>query len=275
MKRILHYIAGLAGVAIFALPVASAVAKSPHRTSTVADALPSIVLVHGAWADSGSWNRVTRRLQRAGYTVYAPPNPLMGLKYDSETIADFLQSVPGPIVLVGHSYGGAVITDAATGDSEVKALVYVDGYEPDEGQSIKELTGAESCLNVEDLNSVFNFAQFPGAPEEVVDAYVKQSVFESCFANTLPAGEAASLAATQRPLAVNALVEPSTAPAWKTIPSWAVIGTADHVIPPVSLRAMAKHAGSHITEVAAPHLSMIAAPDVVTQVIKQAAKATS
>jgi pimeloyl-ACP methyl ester carboxylesterase len=275
MKRTIIYLAGtVVAVAAFVFPVAALAAQSGHRADAPTTK-PSIVLVHGAWADSGSWNKVAKRLQREGYTVYAPPNPLMGLKYDSETVSDFLQSVPGPIVLVGHSYGGAVVTDAATGDSEVKALVYVDGYEPDEGQDIKELTGAESCLNAENLSTVFNFAHFPGNPEGVVDTYVKQSVFPGCFANGLPADEAAMLAATQRPLAVNALVEKSTAPAWRTIPSWAVIGTADHVIPPVSLRAMAKHADSKITEVVAPHLSMIAAPMVVAEVIRQAAKATS
>ncbi len=269
MKRIYRIAAGLAAAAaLLALPVASATADPAPS------AKPSIVLVHGAWADSGSWDAVTIRLQRAGYTVYVPPNPLRGLASDSETIADFLATIPGPVVLVGHSYGGAVITDAAVGDKEVKALVYVDAYAPDKGQTLEELTGAESCFHVADPKTVFDFAPFPGAPKEVYDAYVKQSVFPECFANTLPAAEGKMLAATQRPLALNALVEKSTAPAWKTIPSWAVVGTLDHIIPATSQLAMMKHAHAHITEIKAPHLSMIADPGAVTKVIATAADAT-
>ncbi len=134
------------------------------------------------------------------------------------------------------------ITDAATGNSNVKALVYVDAYAPDEGESISQLTGAGSCLAVQDPTTVFNFAPFPGAPEKVVDAYVKQSIFPRCFANTLPTARGNVLAATQRPLALNALTDASTTPAWKTIPSWAVVGTVDHIIPPDSQLMMAKRA---------------------------------
>ena len=274
MKRTLRCAVGIAA-AILALALPSAAGAAGGQTHPApAASKPTVVLVHGAWADSGSWNMVTERLQRAGYTVDVPPNPLRGLASDSETIADFLATVPGPIVLVGHSYGGAVITDAATGNKEVKALVYVDAYAPDEGQSLEELTGAESCLHVADPKTVFNFAPFPGAPKEVFDAYVKQSVFPECFANTLPAAEGKVLAATQRPLALNALVEKSTAPAWKTIPAWAVVGTVDHIIPEVSQLAMAQHAHAHITKVRAPHLSMIAKPATVAKVIMTAAKAT-
>lgn len=260
-----------------ALPLsASAAGRSHARHHRLTATKPTIVLVHGAWADSGSWNRVIRRLQRDGYTVWAPPNPLMGLETDSATIADFLHKIDGPIVLVGHSYGGEVITNAAYGDSQVKALVYVDAYIPAQGDSLESLTGAGSCFAVpqSDLPNLFTFVPFPGAPTGIYDAYVKQNVFPGCFANGLPAREAAELAATQRPLATNALMDPSGAPAWATTPSWAVIGTADHVIPPADQLSMARRAGANVTEIDAPHLSMIADPGVVTNVIEQAATHT-
>ncbi|MDX6417474.1 MAG: hypothetical protein QOG28_2094 [Trebonia sp.] len=234
---------------------------------------PSIVLVHGAWADSGSWDGVTQRLQADGYTVYAPPNPLQGLPYDAAYLADFLHSISGPIVLVGHSYGGAVITNAATGDSQVKALVYVDAFAPAQGQTLAQLLAAYpgSCAVPANLNVV----PFPGAPSGVGDAYIKQSVYPSCMANDLPAPEAQALAATQRPIATIALTQPTGVPAWQTIPSWAVVGTADHAIPPALQLAMAHAAHAHITEVDASHLSMISNPGTVTNVIMQAARATS
>jgi pimeloyl-ACP methyl ester carboxylesterase len=234
---------------------------------------PSIVLVHGAWADSGSWDAVTRRLQADGYTVYALPNPLQGLAYDPAYLADFLHTISGPIVLVGHSYGGAVITNAATGDSQVKALVYVDAFAPAEGQTLAQLLAAYpgSCAVPANLN----VAPFPGAPSGVGDAYIKQSVFPSCMANGLPATEAHVLAATQRPIATIALTQQSGVPAWQTIPSWAVVGTADHAIPLALQLAMANAAHAHITTVDAPHLSMISNPGTVTNVILQAVRATS
>ena len=237
---------------------------------------PTVVLVHGAWADSGSWNGVVLRLQNDGYTVYAPPDPLRGLANDSETIADFLAPLPGPIVLVGHSYGGAVITNAATGNDQVKALVYVDAFIPAEGDTIPSLIhDPSSCFAVADLHTVFDFASFPGAPDGVYDAYVKQSVFPGCFANDLPESEARVLAATQRPLATSALADQSGVPAWQTIPSWAVVGTDDHVIPESDQVSMANNAGAHIREVDAPHLSMISNPGVVTRVIERAAQASA
>ena len=259
-----------------AVPGQLAFARAVNSPAASAGApKPTIVLVHGAWADSGSWNAVTAILQKAGYTVYAPPNPLTGLPYDAATIADFLHTITGPIVLVGHSYGGAVITNAATGDSQVKALVYDDAFIPAQGETVVDLTKPGSCFAVKDLTKVFNFVPFPGAPSGVVDAYVKQSVFPGCFANGLPATEGAVLAATQRPLATSALMDKSGTPAWRTIPSWAVIGTNDHIITPAEQLFMAHRAHAHITKIPAPHLSMISNPGVVASVIIQAARATS
>ncbi len=235
---------------------------------------PTIVLVHGAWADSGSWNGVIWRLQLAGYTVDAPPNPLRGVTYDSAYLADFLSTISGPIVLVGHSYGGFAITNAATGNPNVKALVYDDAYIPAQGDTLLGLTTAKpgSCLGAA---NVFNQVPYPGSPAGDADLYVKASVFPGCFANGLPPAEGAVLAATQRPLPFSALAEPSGPPAWKTIPSWDIVGTADHVLPPAEQLAMAQNAGASITEINAPHLSMITDPGVVASVIIQAARATS
>jgi pimeloyl-ACP methyl ester carboxylesterase len=242
-------------------------------------AKPVIVLEHGAWADASSWNSVVSRLQRLGFTVYAPPNPLRGLPQDSAYLHDFLTqnaALQGqPVVLVGHSYGGAVITNAAVGAPEVKALVYVDAFIPDEGDTVGGLLGAEpgSCIGGNPAD-VFNLVPYPGAPPGDVDLYIKPDLVPGCFATGLPASQAAVIAATQRPLAASAATEPSGPPAWKTIPSWAVIGTADRVIPPAELTFMAKRAGARITDVNAGHLSLISKPSVVTRVILQAVQAT-
>ena len=243
-------------------------------------AKPVIVLVHGAWADASSWSRVISRLQRRGFTVYAPPNPLRGLPQDSAYVHQFLTqnaALQGkPVVLVAHSYGGAVITNAAVGDPEVKALVYVDAFIPDQGETLLQLVSAKpgSCLGGNPAD-VFNFVPYPGAPAGDVDTYIKPSLVPGCFASGLRPSRAAVIAATQRPLAASTLQEPSGTPAWKTIPSWAVIGTADQVIPPAELTFMAKRAGAHITRVHAGHLSLISNPGTVVQVIEQAAQATS
>ena len=266
----------LAGLLLATIPGSSVrAAAHPTRAAVTEAPRPTIVLVHGAWADSGSWNAVTALLQAAGYTVDAPPNPLRGLSYDSSYLADFLSTISGPVVLVGHSYGGMVITNAATGNSTVKALVYDDAYIPAARDTLLGLTSAEpgSCLAVSSA-TVFNFVPYPAAPSGDADLYVKQSVFPGCFANGLPAAEASVLAATQRPLAASTLTEPSGTPAWKTIPSWAILGTADHVIPLAEQLNMARDAGAHVTEINAPHLSMISDPGAVAAVIIRAARAT-
>jgi pimeloyl-ACP methyl ester carboxylesterase len=270
-------VAGLAAVAGLALAGgAAASAHSPAASHRASGPRLTIVLVHGAWANSGSWNGVAQRLQADGYTVDVPSNPLQGLAYDPVYLADFLKSISGPIVLVGHSYGGAIITNAATGDKQVKALVYVDAFAPDQGQTIGDLVSSVpgSCVVAKDPTTLFNLATYPGAPSGVYDAYYKQSLFPACFANGLPLAQARVLAATAEPLSTIALTQKSGVPAWKTIPSWAVVGTADRVILPAVQLAMAEHAHAHITKVHAPHLSMISDPGVVTQVILEAVHAT-
>jgi pimeloyl-ACP methyl ester carboxylesterase len=263
-------------MALAALIVPLSQTASAHTTTHAAaegGSKPTIVLEHGAWASTVSWEGVIMRLQADGYAVYAPPNPLRGLAYDSAYLADFLHSISGPIVLVGHSYGGDVITNAATGDSQVKALVYVDAFAPAQGQTIAQIlaTYPGSCVAPSNLTVV----PFPSAPVGVGDAYITQSAFPSCMANGLPGRETRALAAVQLPLVTTALTDPSGVPAWQITPSWAVVGTADHALPLAAQLAMAENAHAHITEVNAPHLSMISAPGVVTSVILQAVDATT
>jgi pimeloyl-ACP methyl ester carboxylesterase len=264
----------LAAALVSAAALASVYSALPADAAAPAQSSkPTVVLVHGAWADGSSWDGVTKDLQAEGYTVDVPPNPLRGLAPDSAYLRDYLKTVKGPIVLVGHSYGGAVITDAATGNSQVKALVYVDAFIPDKGESLLSLltpkNPEEPGLNPEEL---FNFVPVPGAPKGVSDWYLKPEAFIGALANGLPKAEADVLAATQRPIASNALVEKSSKPAWKTIPSWDVIGTEDHILPPQLQEFMAKRAGSHVTKVKAPHLSLISDPGAVAKVIVTAAK---
>jgi pimeloyl-ACP methyl ester carboxylesterase len=274
--RRIPWIAGLtaaaAAVSALTLSLTSTAQAGVQHGQHAHGPKPTIVLVHGAWADSSSWDGVVSRLQRDGYTVDVPPNPLLGLTYDSAYIRDFLHTISGPIVLVGHSYGGAVITNAATGDKQVKALVYVDGFAPAQGQTIGQLDSG-SCVMVP---ANVTTQPYPGAPKGAVDVYIKQSAFGSCMANGLPASEARVLAAVQPPLTSLALNQKSGVPAWKTIPSWAVIGTADHAITPADLLAMAHQAHAHITMVpGGPHVVMVYAPGVVTDVILKAVHATT
>jgi pimeloyl-ACP methyl ester carboxylesterase len=269
----------LATAALLALALLLAATAAARPTAPVrrADAArPTIVLVHGAWADGSSWGPVARRLQNDGYTVDVPPNPLRGISYDAAVIADYLSTINGPIVLVGHSYGGAVITNAAFGNPNVKALVYVDAFIPKRGQSVIQLATVRPGSHLGgDPRTVFSFVPYPGAPAGDVDLYVKPSVFIGAFANDLPQREGLLLAASQRPLTLSGANEPSGPPATRTIPSWAVVGTIDLVIPPVEQRVMARQAGAQIVQIHAGHLSMLSRPKAVEHVITEAAAAVS
>jgi len=235
---------------------------------------PTIVLVHGDWADASSWSGVIERLQRQGFTVVAPPNLLRGPSTDAPYLASFLATIPGPIVLVAHSYGGFVITNAATGNPNIKALVYIDAFIPDAGQTAGELA-VGSCV---DPATAFNAVPSPGG---VLDLYLRSEAnppypgFAECFANGVDPNQTALLAAVQRPAAVDQFDDPSGPPAWETIPSWSLIGTADRVITPSQQQAMSSHAGAHISTVKAGHLSLITRPNAVTNVIVTAVDATT
>jgi pimeloyl-ACP methyl ester carboxylesterase len=243
---------------------------------------PTVVLVHGAWADGSSWEKVIPLLQDEGYTVDAPPNPLRGLSSDSAYLASYLSTIKGPIILVGHSYGGAVITNAAAGNSNVKGLVYVDAFQPAQGENLETLTFSKpgSCLaGGGNLANVFNEVVDPSQPAGDPDLYIRIapgtdfSGFDSCFATDVPTKEANILGSVQRPLALDAFTQASGVPAWLTIPSWAVIGTQDQAIPPAELTFMAQRAHSQITYTKAGHLSLITQPWVVANVITKAAQA--
>ena len=234
---------------------------------------PTIVLVHGDWADGSSWASVVERLRHRGFTVVAPPNLLRGPATDAPYLASYLRTISGPIVLVAHSYGGFVITNAATGNTNVKALVYIDSFMPDEGEIAGALVAHwGSCIDESALNAV----PYDGG----VDLYLRWEAnppypgYTECFANGVDPEQAAVLAAEQRPAAAAQFIEPSGPPAWKTIPSWSLIGTLDRVIPRALQEEMSSRAGAHVTRVRAGHLTPITRPAEVTKVILDAVDVT-
>ncbi|MDF1602044.1 alpha/beta hydrolase [Nocardioides sp. YIM 152315] len=246
---------------------AAAAGRSPEK--------PTIVLVHGAWADASNWTRVVIRLQRDGYRVYAIANPLRSLSGDAASVRAFLQTIKGPVVLVGHSYGGAVITNAATGLPNVEALVYVNAFAPDEGESAIALAGPESALSVADPTTVFDFVPRTLPPTPDTDLYLKRSTVLRSFATGLNAVDKAVAAASQRPATLGALSEPSGPPAWRTIRSWYLIGANDKIVPPGVEETMAERAGSKVVHYDAGHLGLISEPLTVSRVIERAAKAVA
>lgn len=287
--RSLGIVSVLAAASVAALPGQFVSAQNGLKASLPRQAMssqgvkPTVVLVHGDWADSSSWTGEITRLQRDGFTVVAPPNPLRGLGEDAGYLRNYLQTITGPIVLVGHSYGGAVITNAATGNASVKALVFVDAFAPAQGERLVQLVSPQSCLagSAIDPTKVFNVVQDPALPPGDLDAYLKVEAtslypgFANCFANGLLPGQASELAAAQRPAALGQLADQTGVPAWMSIPSWFLIGTADHVIPASLQRSMATRAMAHISEFDAGHLGLISDPDAVVEIIQMAAEATS
>ncbi len=202
---------------------------------------PTVVLVHGAFADSSSWDGVVDLLLDDDFAVLALANPLRGVRADSGYLASVLDGVPGDLVLVGHSYGGMLIANAATGNDRVKALVFVGAFAPDAGESAAELAGRyKGSTLAETLKAV-------SLPDRGTDLYIAQDRYHAQFAADVSARVAKRMAATQRPIAAAALAEASETPAWRTIPSWFAFGTADRNIPVDALRFMAQRAGSQRT----------------------------
>jgi pimeloyl-ACP methyl ester carboxylesterase len=239
-----------------------------EETTTAAAPL-TVVLVHGAFADASGWNGVIERLLAGGVHVTAPPNPLRGISIDSAYIASLLDQIPGPVIAVGHSYGGAVITNAAARASNVVGLVYVAAFAPDEGET---LGGIEGDSKDSVLTSALVQLQYPtgqGA-ETAVEFAIDPAQFHDAFAADLPAEQTAVMAATQRPVAELAFSTPSGAPAWKTLPSWAVVPTGDKAAGSDVVRSMAERAGATMTEVEGSHVIMISQPQVVADVILSA-----
>ncbi|MFF5075588.1 alpha/beta fold hydrolase [Actinoplanes sp. NPDC000266] len=262
-----HTLAAAAVLAASVLTVMPASASPPAKTH----AKPTVVLVHGAWADASGWNGVTSRLLDKGYQVIAPADPLRGLDEDTAYLKDFLSTISGPIVLVAHSYGGAVITNAATGNKNVKSLVYISAYAPEQGETIGEagaLNGADNSL----LQSHLVKRPYPGSGGNV-DTTIDPAWFPRLFAADAPLSKTRLMATQQRPLSTAAFAGKTGVPAWKTIPAWFLVGLDDLAIPPAAGKAMAARAAKGRTvTIHSSHASMLAHPDAVTSLILRAAR---
>lgn len=257
-----HLVAAGSAATLCAAVAAPAVAGGTTTTS-----LPTIVLVHGAFADASSWNGVVERLERRGHHVVAPANPLRGLYNDSTYIASVLDYIKSPIVLVGHSYGGAVISSAAEGNPRVKSLVYVSALMPDVGESGMSL----SARFPSELDTATKSVPFRAGGVSGTDLYLKPDKIHQVFAADLPERTTRIMAATQRPVATTAFSERAKSAAWKHIPSWLLVAKQDRTINPDQERFEARRAGSHTVEIDSSHVAMISHPDEVTDLVLQAA----
>jgi pimeloyl-ACP methyl ester carboxylesterase len=233
---------------------------------------PTVVLVHGAFADGSSWNGVIERLQAEGVRVTAPAIPLRGISHDSAYLGSLLGQISGPVVAVGHSYGGAIISNAATNANNILGLVYVSAFAPDEGESLGEIEG-DSRDSV--LMTALMPLQYPtGQGEETAVEFAIDPVkFHDAFAADLPAEQAAVMAATQRPVAEVAFSEPNGEPAWKKLPTWAVVASGDRAAGADVVRSMAERAGATVTEADGSHVIMVSRPQVVAETILTALEA--
>ncbi|MFF3591264.1 alpha/beta fold hydrolase [Streptomyces sp. NPDC003631] len=240
-----------------------AMATDGGSSSASTSPKPTIVLVHGAWADSSSWSSVLERLRKDGYPVRAIANPLQGLTSDTAYVSSYLSTIKGPMVLVGHSYGGAVITNSAASDPDVRALVYIAGFIPAKGETVGDLAKRSPDLPLVQTD-------VPGGQE----VSINPDRFREVFAGDVDKTTAADLAAVQRPANIKAVVEASAQEAFRSIPSWDLITRQDHAIAPDAQRFMAKRAGAHTEEVNASHAVMISHPATVTHIIEEAARIT-
>jgi pimeloyl-ACP methyl ester carboxylesterase len=232
---------------------------------------PTVVLVHGAFADGSSWAGVIQRLQRGGVTTVAVANPLRGISADSAYVASVLSQMPGPVVLVGHSYGGAVISNAAAEADNVVGLVFVAAFAPDEGEMLGQVEdGSKDSV----LNSALVPQQYPTADGgSAVEFSIDPAKAREAFAGDLSDEQAALIAAVQRPVAQLAFTEPNGPPAWKGRPCWAVVATGDKAAGTDVVRSMAERAGATITETDGSHVIMVSQPDIVANVIFEAVAA--
>jgi pimeloyl-ACP methyl ester carboxylesterase len=250
---------GLLTALLVALPIASA-------SAAAAPAKPTVVLVHGAWADASGWNDVAHSLQGKGYDVIAPANPLRGVPTDAAYLKTVLASIKGPIVLVGHSYGGMVMTNAATGNANVKALVYIAAFAPDQGETAGGIEQINPGSQAAGAN--LTIRPFDGGGKDV---YITPADFHHVFCQDVPARQSALMAAEQRPLSLSAFADVSGVPAWKTIPSWYMVASHDRAIPPATERFMAKRMKATTVEVDSSHVAMISHPAAVTKLVLRAA----
>ncbi|MFF8653007.1 alpha/beta hydrolase [Streptomyces huasconensis] len=232
---------------------------------------PTVVLIHGAFADASSWSGVVRRLQRDGHRVLAPALPLRGLTSDAAYIRSVIDSVSGPVVLVGHSYGGAVISQAAADAPHVKALVYIAAFVPDVGESALGLTDKYPGSTLGQATAPQSYPLPSGG--RGTELVIKKELFREQFAAGVPTRTAQVMAAGQRPITLAALQEPATAAAWKKIPSWYLVATEDRNIPPAAERWMARRARARTVAVRAPHAVSVSDPGPVTDLILRASRA--
>ncbi len=241
--------------------------------ATPAAAPLTVVLVHGAFADSSSWSAVIERLQAAGVPVVAAVNPLRGISHDSAYVASFVSQIPGPVLLVGHSYGGAIISNAGNADNVV-GLVYVAAFAPDEGEVLGAVTATSKDAILGPALMPITYPTGNG-DETAIEFMVDPAKVHEVFAADLPEDAAKVVGATQRPVAQLGFSEPNGAPAWKKLPSWAVVATGDKAAGADLTRSMAERAGAQITEADGSHVIMISQPDVVVEVIQSAIAAVS
>ncbi len=238
------------------------------RTSGSGPDSTTVVLVHGAFADSSGWNGVIERLHDAGVRCVAVSNPLRGVAHDAGYVRSAIEQIDGQVLAVGHSYGGAVITNAAAGVDKVVGLVFVAGFMPEEGESLAQI---ESNSRDSVLSSALTEGKYPaGTGETAVELAIDPDQFHDAFARDLPLAEARVMAATQRPIAAAAFGEPTATPAWKSTPSWAIVPTGDRAAGSDVLLTMAERAGATITTTPGSHVIMISNPQAVTDVVMQA-----
>jgi pimeloyl-ACP methyl ester carboxylesterase len=230
---------------------------------------PTVVLVHGAFADASSWNGVIERLQAKGVNVTAPANPLRGISSDSAYISAVFDETPGPVLAVGHSYGGAVITNAAENAKNVVGLVYVAAFAPDEGETLNQVEAGSKDSVLESALVALHFPSANGGGQSV-ELAIDPAKLKDAFAADLSAEQTALMAATQRPVAEAAFSEPNGPPAWKHLPSWAVVATGDKAAGADVIRAEAQRAGAKLTEVDGSHVIVISQPQAVANVILEA-----
>ncbi|MER8047314.1 alpha/beta hydrolase [Streptomyces sp. NPDC094032] len=264
----------LAAASIFAGLLAtttgSAAADKGTGTGAATEApKPTVVLVHGAFADSTSWNDVIRRLRDDHYPVVTVANPLRSLNGDSAYLRDVLAGIDGPIVLAGHSYGGSVISNAATGNPNVKALVYLAAFLPEKGESAADLAAKFPGSTLGDALRPVPTTNADGLP--VNDLYIRNDTFRHQFAADVPRATTDLMALTQRPITDAALAQAAAEPAWKTIPSWVLVATQDLNIPPAAQEFMAQRAHAHTTKVRSSHAVSVSKPGKVTEIIEDAA----
>ena len=270
-----RFIAGGAAVVAAAAAIgAFALAGTANAAADKADRSlkPTIVLEHGAFADASSWDGVIKDLRHDGYPVVAAANPLRSPASDAASLRALLDHIKGPVILVGHSYGGSVISEAAVGDANVKALVYVAAFLPEPGETALQLTNQFPGSTLPGTLDPVPFTNADGSTG--TDLYIRQDEFRHQFAADVPADQAALMAATQRPIAQAALTEKATVAAWQTIPSWDIVTTEDLNIPAAAQEFMAQRAHAHVTEIAASHSVAVSHPDAVSDVIEKAARAT-